>query len=545
MTSGLDTIIAEANTAFCHAANKVEHMLGQALQLDVAHTMHITIAQEVAGALARSVTPMALSAGVELQEHLDPTFSKVISMPAWTNIHPDDPCCKNSPLYPLTIGYGQLVPASPTTGPSSKARGKQKVVLKEEPEDCGHQLECSKCSCPRAMSTSTAPKAKCQCTKSKSKAIITSDDDLELDNVTLVAPQPMPPPAKPLKGVLKRTRKIIPNPVSQKGASNLEIDELEEPMSAGPAPRMGSPYVEIPSTTQLICCQGYNASNELLLVCTWCHCTKHKCSGKGSAATTKKRPAARSKSRHRESAVNVTNITDDEASSTGNVATVTITAAIPVATAAAASSTVIPVTTPTPTTTPAAVHVPAPDIQTVLVLKEAACQPCGHPAAVDPTAAEFLAADALPVVIRTDAAETLAAATQQDELLAVVTTMNVNQLVPPQVASAVMEQESASIASTAHDHFVYYFVPGMINACGAYDYHILHWGQLPCWNKMSSLSAATLKSAANLCGMSGITFPEGCYIDASIFSSIPGYTGQCQYTTTGAFPTSFAKPIFC
>jgi hypothetical protein len=40
---------------------------------------------------------------------------------------------------------------------------------------------------------------------------------------------------------------------------------------------------------------------------------------------------------------------------------------------------------------------------------------------------------------------------------------------------------------------------------------------------MSSLSAATLKSAANLCGMSGITFPEGCYIDVSIVSKFsPG-----------------------
>jgi hypothetical protein len=54
--------------------------------------------------------------------------------------------------------------------------------------------------------------------------------------------------------------------------------------------------------------------------------------------------------------------------------------------------------------------------------------------------------------------------------------------------------------------------------------------------------------------VSGITFPEGCYIDvsivgeffqASIFGSIPGYAGQSQYTTTGAFPTPFAEPIGC
>lgn len=41
---------------------------------------------------------------------------------------------------------------------------------------------------------------------------------------------------------------MIPNPVEGKGPSYLEIDELEEeePLSVGPAPRMGTPYVEIP-----------------------------------------------------------------------------------------------------------------------------------------------------------------------------------------------------------------------------------------------------------------------------------------------------------
>ncbi|KAG1723334.1 hypothetical protein EDB19DRAFT_2043814 [Suillus lakei] len=76
--------------------------------------------------------------------------------------------------------------------------------------------------------------------------------------------------------------------------------------------------------------------------------------------------------------------------------------------------------------------------------------------AVNPATAESPAAEPLPVVMRTDAAETLAATTaplvdevlaQQDELPAVVIAMNVDESAPPQVAS---EQESASIASTAH-----------------------------------------------------------------------------------------------
>ncbi|KAG1731776.1 hypothetical protein EDB19DRAFT_1831595 [Suillus lakei] len=577
MPSGLDAVTAQANAAFRQAANIVEHMLGQALQLDAAHPKHITIAQDMARALhyvfshyslkTTSLLPMVLSAGAELQEHLDPSFSKVVSMPVWTNVHPDDPCCKNSPLYPLTIGYGQPATpatdtadpsAAPATGSSAKARGKQKVAPDEEPEeDRGRQLERGKHSRPCTMSTSTTPKAKHTHAKSKSKAVITSDDDLELDSAAAAAPQSTLAPAKPLKGVLKRTRESIPNPVSEKGPSYLQTDELEEePMIVGPAPRMGTPYVEIPpapkfsakaaspanglqedlkadSTSlvwspacggcvqrQLICCQGYNANQEPLVVCAWCHRTKHKCGGKGSAAPTKSRkPAARSRSRHRASTVNVTINSDDEASSTGNVAAATITAATPATTATTATTAAAPATTttpstPTPATTPATMHVPAPDSQTVLalggggggglavlqtmvaslvervgtseqLLQEANAKLLTNQVAalqqmVNPTTAKSPAAEPLPVVIRTDAAETLAAATtqpeddlptavtapqedevlaattappvdevlaQQDESPAVVTTMNVDESAPPQVAG---EQELASIASTAH-----------------------------------------------------------------------------------------------
>ncbi|KAG1721299.1 hypothetical protein EDB19DRAFT_1828713 [Suillus lakei] len=210
------------------------------------------------------------------------------------------------------------------------------------------------------MSTSAAPKAKRTHAKSKSKAIITSDVDLELDSAAVPAPQSTPAPAKPLKGVLKRTRESVPNPVSKKGPSYLETDELEEePMIVGLAPRMGTPYVEIQpapkfsakaagpanglqedlkaNSTSLVwspAC-GYNTNQEPLAVYAQCHRTKHKCGGKGSAAPTKSRkPATRSRSRHRASMVNVTINSDDEAGSTGNVATATITAATTAATAA-------------------------------------------------------------------------------------------------------------------------------------------------------------------------------------------------------------------
>ncbi|KAG1719413.1 hypothetical protein EDB19DRAFT_1836740 [Suillus lakei] len=360
-------------------------------------------------------------------------------------------------------------------------------------------------------------------------------------------------------------------------------------MIVGPAPRMGTPYVEIlpapkfsakaaglasglqedlkaDSTSvvwspacgscvqrQLICRQGYNANQEPLVVCAWCHRTKHKCGGKGSATPTKSRkPAARSRSRRRASMVNVAINTDDEASSTGNVAAATITAA----TTAAATTTAIPATTaapstPAPATTPTVVHVPVPDTQTVLALKEELVvfqtmvaslvervgtgkqllqeanqclaeqeanaklltdQVAALQQVVNPAAAESPAAEPLPVVMRTDAAETLAAATaqpeddlpttatapqedevlaatttppedevpaQQDESLVVVTVMNVDESTPPQVTGAVMEQELASNASTAHwVIFVYYYSnsaweQGVQPVGGKIEYHVL------------------------------------------------------------------------
>ncbi|KAG2354549.1 hypothetical protein BDR07DRAFT_1382153 [Suillus spraguei] len=229
---------------------------------------------------------MVLSAAAELHEHLDSSFCKVVSTPVWTNIHPEDPHSKASPLYPLTFGYGQ-----PSAGPS-KGKGKEKAVpVEDTSDDCGCQLERG----------NAAPQPKCQRAKSKSKAIISSDDDMELDNAAVAVPEPALAPAKPIKGVLKRTRECVPNSVSKTQPNHVEIDELdEEPMSVGPAPKMGTPYVEIPfapkssgkaaspasglqedshadSTSpvrlpgcgacvqrQLICRQGYNSSHEQL-----------------------------------------------------------------------------------------------------------------------------------------------------------------------------------------------------------------------------------------------------------------------------------------
>src|SRR6202051_4416300 len=127
---------------------------------------------------------MVLSAAAELHSHLDSSFCEVISKPVWENIRPDDVRSKASPLYPLTVGYGQPAPSAgpsaatsaaksaelPTAGPSAKAKGKRKALPEEgDEDDRGRQLERPKRVRPRAMSTgSAAPKAKRPRNKSKS-----------------------------------------------------------------------------------------------------------------------------------------------------------------------------------------------------------------------------------------------------------------------------------------------------------------------------------------------------------------------------------------
>jgi hypothetical protein len=52
MSTGLTAVNVNANAAFHYAGDKVEHLLGQALQLDAADPKQISIAVEMAQSLA-------------------------------------------------------------------------------------------------------------------------------------------------------------------------------------------------------------------------------------------------------------------------------------------------------------------------------------------------------------------------------------------------------------------------------------------------------------------------------------------------------------
>ncbi|KAG1720289.1 hypothetical protein EDB19DRAFT_1836058 [Suillus lakei] len=342
MTSPFDHITATANTAFRNAGHKVEHLLGQAVQLNPANPNNITIAVEMAQALVRSVLPMVLSATAELHEHLDSSFCKVISTPIWSNIHPDDPWSQDSPLYPLSVRYGKAPPPPPpfppATGPSTlntalpldpdvpagKGKGKEKAHPEDEP-------------------------------RTTSKAMITSEDERELD-IAPIAEQPpttrnklplatrLPPGVKlppALKGSCQHRKlvsmvvvtsdnegmQMVPQPAVKKAYKGyVEITEMDEEtlMNVGHVLKMGTTYLEIlpaPKVTKavpaiaamvavdlaeddhanltsevwlpgcsscvqkaLVCRQGYNATSGELTVCACCHCSKHKCGGNGSVA---------------------------------------------------------------------------------------------------------------------------------------------------------------------------------------------------------------------------------------------------------------------
>ncbi|KAG1732769.1 hypothetical protein EDD22DRAFT_852686 [Suillus occidentalis] len=340
MSTDSNPVIALANAAFRHVGDKVEHMVGQALQLEAADPKHINIAVEMAHALSHvfsvyalqttAVPPMVLSAAAELQEHLDSSFYKVVSTPVWTNIRPDDSPQQDQPTVP------KPPPPSPPPPPPPPPPALLPRPKRTQKMNVAANGACAKR--PRAMSVVAAPKSKRQRAKSKSKAIITSDDDMELDNAV--------PAGGPSASAGTRQRP---------GPHYVEIDELEEDTIVGLAPKMGPPYVDIPysppqrlprrlplqpqvfkRTTSPspaprsgrlpvvpVLSGSWSAARDTTPQTThWqcalrCHRAKHKCGGKGSIASNKgRRPAAnrtRSKSRRRTSTANLTVVTDDEA----------------------------------------------------------------------------------------------------------------------------------------------------------------------------------------------------------------------------------------
>ncbi|KAG2103996.1 uncharacterized protein F5147DRAFT_654515 [Suillus discolor] len=258
--STISDTAATANAAFMHVAAQIEHLLGQAIQLDRADPANVNLSLEMASILVQTLSPIVLLAAAELSEHINANSCTVVSTPVWTNIHTGDPRCKRSPLYPRTVGYQEQPrqPSPPVAGLSqpSKGKGKEKAIS-EDGEDTSH-----------------GPPSKRQ---RASKAIITSEDDRELDAAP-DSPQPsvdmapMPPqvsevvvPLRPKPsirfkmvikaGTLTKLPPALKTPQRHsRSAAWLLIsseDERDETPKVGPATKGGTPYVLVPAATTI------------------------------------------------------------------------------------------------------------------------------------------------------------------------------------------------------------------------------------------------------------------------------------------------------
>ncbi|KAG1857411.1 hypothetical protein F4604DRAFT_1931516 [Suillus subluteus] len=303
MSSAAHQLIAAANNAFSEAADQVEHVLGQALQLQLEDPKHLSIAMDMAKLMhevfskhAERVTilsPLVLSAGTELMNHMDKdkTALAILSSP---------------PLLP------------------------KGVPCADNADERGQGIECGKHSwATNARSQSWLAQSKHQW--QKSKAIITSDDDLELDEVVPTVPvckehavNMIYKPGQLTKVVTeqKTCRSLWHSVV----ASDDDMD-TNTATNTGPPPKMGVPYVELPpaSTTSsdpqlkeddfadtmapswapccgqcvardLICHQAFNKDHgSKLRVCAFCSRLKIHCGGKGSEVPTVKGKSATSR----------------------------------------------------------------------------------------------------------------------------------------------------------------------------------------------------------------------------------------------------------
>ncbi|KAG1853105.1 hypothetical protein F4604DRAFT_1686436 [Suillus subluteus] len=240
MSSTAHQLITAANNAFSEAADQVEHILGQALQLQPEDPKHLSIAMDMAKLMhevfskhAERVTilsPLVLSAGTELMNHMDEDRTALVTAPVWASIVADNPHIQGHPLFPATAGYRkQQQPLSPLRAGPSQPKG---VPHADDAEE--------------SQSRPAQSKRQWQ----KSKAIITSDDDLELGEVVPTVPvrkecavNMIYKPGQLTKVVTEqKTCRSLRHSVV---ASNDDMD-TDTATNTGPPPKMGVPYVELP-----------------------------------------------------------------------------------------------------------------------------------------------------------------------------------------------------------------------------------------------------------------------------------------------------------
>ncbi|KAG1856828.1 hypothetical protein C8R48DRAFT_775771 [Suillus tomentosus] len=294
-----------ANQSFHNLADKIEHIVWQALQLRPADPKHLSLATHMGQAITEVVmthgdwvtvlSPLVLSAAAKLQEHVDGDNTGISSTPDWSQIRGDDLWIRGHPLFPTTVDYHghSRLPSPPRAGPSQP----RSVIPAVPAEERGRGTRCGKHAwAASSRSRSRPPMSKKQ--RGKSKAIISSDDELDEEELAPMASKPAIPnrPARrtlPYVEVTSKddmdadeepTIKAVPKMSTTKVIKNpsdvvLTEDDFADPSALTWAPRCGQCV-----SHDLICCQGVNWNNgRALKVCAFCHRLKIRCGGKGSA----------------------------------------------------------------------------------------------------------------------------------------------------------------------------------------------------------------------------------------------------------------------
>ncbi|KAG1906157.1 uncharacterized protein F5891DRAFT_1182358 [Suillus fuscotomentosus] len=279
--------IAATNKAFSDAADKIEHLLGQAWQLDAGDPEHLTIAMEMGRALTQAMmshggsvtvlSPLILSAAAELQQHMNASRTGLTGTPAWGNIRGDDIRIKTHPLFPSTRNYQRSPSASaspPRPGPSQLS----KRPAMEEPEERRRGIERGKHPCASSARSRSRP-AMSKRQRQKSKAIITSDDELEEEE-----------PASPVITTNKKARRAYVEVDTEEETEDDgdEEDAVEPPRKITAAP-VAKPMTSGPDLMEdefaNTMTEAYHKDHGgKLRMCTLCSRLKIRCGGKGSEA---------------------------------------------------------------------------------------------------------------------------------------------------------------------------------------------------------------------------------------------------------------------
>ncbi|KAG1820777.1 hypothetical protein EV424DRAFT_1347036 [Suillus variegatus] len=267
------TRVAAANQSFRNLSDKIEHILGQACQLQPKDSNHISLATNMAqaitevfmthGALVTVLSPLILSAAAKLQEHMDGDKSSISSPPVWTQIRGDDRQIQGHPLFPATLHYGTSTSKAPPLPAEEWGRGTQRGK---------HPWASS------AHSQSRPAISKTQC--GKFRAIITTDDELDEDSDEVAPPPSTPkvadPPSRKSVWYVEVTTKdkmdtneerviMVAPKMGAKKITNfsgavLTEDEFTNTSAPTWAPRCGQCVA-----CDLICHQGFNKNNSRTL----------------------------------------------------------------------------------------------------------------------------------------------------------------------------------------------------------------------------------------------------------------------------------------